>query len=73
MSKKKVLIFIPTFPVLTETFIEREVSQLAKSDKLDLVVVSMKKGSGVLSEASEKVTSYQRLDREHFLKGFSYI
>lgn len=59
--KKKVLIFIPEFPVLTETFIEREVSQLVKRDNLDVTVVALNKGEGVLSEFSSKVTKYERL------------
>uniref|UniRef100_A0A7C4Y2X1 Colanic acid biosynthesis glycosyltransferase WcaL n=1 Tax=candidate division WWE3 bacterium TaxID=2053526 RepID=A0A7C4Y2X1_UNCKA len=49
--KKRVLVFVPEFPVVTETFIERELVHLSKSSNLDLKIFSLKKGVGNLSLA----------------------
>jgi len=61
VTRKKVLVFIPEFPVLTETFIERELSKLVERDNIDLVVVSLKKGRGSLSENLKDSVYYKRL------------
>jgi len=56
MGNKKALIFIPEFPVLTETFIEREVSKLSERGNVDVVVFSILKGKGsVSSELNGKI------------------
>lgn len=60
-TNKKVLVFIPEFPVLTETFIERELSKLVERDNVDLVVFSLKRGTGYLSENLKTRVLYQRL------------
>ncbi|MBU0535015.1 glycosyltransferase family 4 protein [Patescibacteria group bacterium] len=60
-TNKKVLVFIPEFPVLTETFIERELSKLVERNNVDLVVFSLKKGTGHLSENLRTKVLYQRL------------
>ncbi|MFA6982155.1 MAG: glycosyltransferase family 4 protein [Patescibacteria group bacterium] len=53
---KKVLIFVPEFPRLTETFIEREISKLVSLGDLDITVFSLKKATGALSSnLSERV------------------
>src|SRR5665648_248479 len=60
-TTKKVLVFIPEFPVLTETFIERELSKLVDSNIVYVVVFSIKKGTGYLSENLKRRVLYQRL------------
>ena len=60
-TNRKVLAFIPEFPVLTETFIERELSRLVERGSVDLVVFSLKKGTGHLSENLKTKVLYQRL------------
>lgn len=60
-TSKKVLVFIPEFPVLTETFIERELSKLVERGNVDVVVFSLKKGVGYLSENLKARVLYQRL------------
>lgn len=40
-SKKRILFFIPTFPVASETFIEREVYKLVERNQLDIEVVAL--------------------------------
>ena len=60
-NKKKVLVFIPEFPVLTETFIERELDKLVERDKVDLVVFSLKKGAGKISDTLKPKVFYERL------------
>ncbi len=74
MSKKKVLIFIPEFPALTETFIEREVSKLVESENLDVSVFSLKKGKGRMSDLTRQHLKYPRLSVFSFVCGlFFYL
>lgn len=73
VNKKKVLIFIPEFPGLTETFIEREVSKLAESNSLQVTVLSIKKGAGTLSDMSRNVTKYIELTWEDALLSSKYF
>ncbi|KKU51276.1 MAG: Glycosyl transferase, group 1 [candidate division WWE3 bacterium GW2011_GWC1_47_10] len=58
---KKVLYFVPQFPGLTETFIEREVSKLVGHNKLDVTVFSLEKGLGETNAGVEAKTVYRRL------------
>jgi glycosyltransferase involved in cell wall biosynthesis len=60
MGNKKALIFIPEFPVLTETFIEREVSKLSERGNIDVVVFSILKGKGSISSELEDKIIYSR-------------
>ncbi len=50
---KKILIFVPEFPVLTETFIERDISKLIELGNLDINVLFIKKGNGQMSKNVE--------------------
>lgn len=61
-TKKRVLYFIPEFPRISETFIEREVSKLIERENVDVHVLSLKKASGTTSEEVLKVTDFKRLD-----------
>jgi len=61
-GKKRVLIFIPEFPALTETFIEREISKLVERGNVDVNVISLKKGRGRLSDNIKDRVTYRRLD-----------
>ena len=61
-GKKRVLIFIPEFPALTETFIEREISKLVERGNVDVNVISLKKGRGRLSSNIKDKVTYKRLD-----------
>jgi colanic acid/amylovoran biosynthesis glycosyltransferase len=69
---KKVLYFIPEFPRLTETFIEREVSKLIELGNLDIGVFSLKKASGKMSDNVAIVTNYKRLDVKTLIESFRY-
>ncbi|KKS31941.1 hypothetical protein A2380_01200 [candidate division WWE3 bacterium RIFOXYB1_FULL_43_24] len=60
-TKKKVIIFIPEFPVLTETFIEREIAKIAERGNLDLSVMSLLRASGEVSPVLEPLVRYKRL------------
>lgn len=57
--KKKVLAFIPGFPVLSETFIEREIAGLAKSPNIDLTVVAVKQGVGFREKFLAEYVQYR--------------
>ena len=60
-TKKRIVYFIPTFPGLSETFIEREVSKLVDLGNLDVHIVSLNRGKGKTSEKVLALTEYQRL------------
>ncbi len=69
-SKKKILVVVPEFPRLTETFIERDISQLATYEDLDVKVFSLKRASGFLSANLEDKVIYQRLTYNDVFFGF---
>jgi len=60
-TKKKVIIFVPEFPVLTETFIERELAKIAERGNLDLSIVSLRRASGEVSSVLGPLVKYKRL------------
>jgi len=60
-NKKKVLFFIPEFPVLTETFIEREVVKLIERDNLEIEVFSLKGENKDLSDELKDKVLYKNL------------
>ncbi|MFC1700094.1 glycosyltransferase family 4 protein [Patescibacteria group bacterium] len=60
-GKKRVLIFIPEFPKLTETFIEREISKLVERNNLDITVVALGKGRGKVSDNLLDRVHYERI------------
>lgn len=59
---KRILYFIPQFPRLTETFIEREVAKLSDSKHINLQILSLQRASGTTSEKVFELISYKRLD-----------
>lgn len=61
IAKKKVLVAIPTFPSISETFIERDVSKLIDLNNLDISIFSLNKGNGVTSQKVIEKTTYARL------------
>lgn len=73
MEKKRVLYFIPEFPKLSETFIEREVSKLIELDNLNIQVLSLAKASGTTSESVRNRTIYKRLRVLDVVKGLLYV
>lgn len=57
---KKILYFIPTFSVISETFILREVQTLIEFGNLDIKILSLKEGTAkVPSNVKERVTYYR--------------
>lgn len=60
-TKKRILVFIPEFPVLTETFIEREISKLVERGNVDLTIFSLVEGKGSLSENLKDRVVYGRV------------
>lgn len=71
--KKRVLYFVPEFPRISETFIEREISKLIEWDNLDIIVLSLAKATGSTSEAVVARTVYKRLTFSDFLGGLAYV
>lgn len=79
-TKKKILVFIPKFPNLTETFIEREIAKIADRGVIDVTVFSLCKGNGIYSESLEGKVYYGRLGIKdltsflpYFFRNFSHI
>ncbi len=72
-TKKRILVFIPEFPVLTETFIEREIAKLVERGNVDLHVFSLKKGRGYLSEVLLDKVTYERISLKDTFKFFLFF
>lgn len=74
INKKRILYFVPEFPRLSETFIEREISKLIEFENIDLKVFSMKRASGTMSYLAESATVYNKLTWNYaFLAGFYFL
>lgn len=73
MQNKRVLIFIPEFPVRTETFIKREVSELVKRGKYKYKVFALKRGNGSLPPHLEKNLVYEKLSVGDVFKSLSLL
>jgi glycosyltransferase involved in cell wall biosynthesis len=73
-TNKKLLIFVPTFPVLSETFIQREIAELTKvAQTYSVTVLSLNPGSnGSIPEPGVNVL-YLRVKPLDILKGFADI
>ncbi len=71
--KKRVLYFVPEFPRISETFIEREISKLIEWGNLDVTVLSLAKATGSTSQAVMERTVYKRLSFTDFLGGLVYL
>ncbi len=61
-SKKKIAVFIPEFPVITETFIQRDLVKLVELGKVDLVVLCIRRGSGDIDPALKHLVHKVRLN-----------
>lgn len=69
MKNKNLLFFIPEFPVITETFIEREITKLSERGVLDIKVLSLQKGNNIeLPRGLQDKVSYRRLDTLAIIK-----
>jgi len=73
MEKKKVLYFVPEFPRISETFIEREVAKLIEWGNLDIQILALTKASGNTSDAVLKRTVYTRLGIGELINGLTYL
>ena len=60
-TKKRILIFVPEFPVITETFILREVEKLTDFPDLDIKVVAIKKGVGLIPAKLRSLVCFHKL------------
>lgn len=69
-KKKNILIFIPEFPALSETFIEREVSKLVEIGIANYTILCLKKGRG---EVSENLRPFIKIRRLNILNLFQHI
>lgn len=72
-DKKKIVIFIPEFPVLTETFIQRDIVKLVELGNLDVRVVCLKKGKSNLHESLVDVVHQVSLSPFDILAGLNYF
>lgn len=73
VNKKRILYFVPTFPVLSETFIEREISKMVALGNVDITVIALAKGRGSMTANSERVTVFRRLDWQACIKATKYF
>jgi len=70
---KKVLIAVPTFSNLSETFILREVESLNKSKDLDINVVSLKKGKATVSDELNPKVIYIKIKPKDVLSSLGFF
>ena len=60
-TKRKILFFVPAFPVLTETFIEGEVRKLAERGNLDIWVLALEGDKNNLPDILKAKVVYEKL------------
>ncbi len=72
-SKKKIVIFIPEFPVLTETFIQRDIVKLVQMGNLDIKVLCLKRSSDHLDESLKDLVTEVRLSLPVLLQSLTYL
>lgn len=70
---KKILIAIPTFSNLSETFILREVESLNKSSEIDVNVISLKRGKALVSEEISSRVTYLSLKFKDLVSSLNFI
>jgi colanic acid/amylovoran biosynthesis glycosyltransferase len=73
IQRKRVLYFVPEFPQISETFIEREISKLINLGNLDITILSLNKAMGSTSVEVLSRTVYKRLGLMDFLGGLFYL
>ena len=73
MGTKRVLVFVPEFPRLTETFIQREISKLIDFGNLDVTIFSLQKASGKFLEGVEDRVVYRRPNVVILLKALLFF
>ncbi|MCA9308649.1 glycosyltransferase family 4 protein [candidate division WWE3 bacterium] len=71
--KTNLLVFIPEFPRLSETFIQREVAGLLKRNNLNIAVLSIKKGEALLTKELTAVTHYIKLTPKVIILGMYHF
>lgn len=72
-GKKRILYFVPDFPRLTETFIEREIAKLISLNHLDVKILSLHKASGYMSPNVEKAVTFKGLGIIDCIKSARYF
>ncbi len=72
-KEKKVLFFIPAFPVLTETFIEREIVKLTERGKFEIIVLTLAGDAEKLPEILKNKVYYRRLNLINVLAGLIFL
>lgn len=71
---KKILYYIPTFPVFTENFITREIEAIVETGKFEVSILALKKDDKVkLSEVLKNKTHYLNLGVLEKIYGFFYL
>lgn len=70
---KKLLIAVPTFSNLSETFILREVESLNKVSGIDVKILSLKKGKAHLSSDISSKVFYYDLKFQDFISSFGFV
>jgi glycosyltransferase involved in cell wall biosynthesis len=73
VQKKKILIFVPEFPRLTETFIQREISGLIALGNIEVTVFSLRKAPGELLANISGHVSYRKLNAFLLFKAWIYF
>jgi len=71
--QKRILVFVPEFPVVTETFIARELSALEELKRFKITILALKHGRGQLPENLTEITRFHKLNIFDILMGIGLI
>ncbi len=69
VTKKKIIFFVPVFPVISETFIEKELCELKKRGNIDIKIVAMKQDALFNCDELAESTVYIKLVYKDILFG----
>ena len=67
--QKKLLVFVPEFPVITETFIARELSALVELGQFEVQIVAMRRGTAPIPENLKSKIYFHRVTFWDYLRG----
>ncbi len=72
-SKPRLLVFVPEFPRVTETFIQREIAKLIDLGNFDVTVFALQRASGKFLPKVEVHTVYKTLSPLVFVKALIWV
>ncbi len=72
-SNPRLLVFVPEFPRVTETFIQREIAKLIDLDNFNVTVFALQRASGKFLPGVDAHTVYESLTPLAFVKAMFWV